>query len=316
MKDLRRGALYGQAIGDALGAWYEFSGDLKPGEHARYQVVTKGGNFLPGEWTDDTAQALIVARALSEAGDDPDTVVLLLAEGFQNWLHQDGRGVGNLTVEILTHPLYLCEPLAIAEEIWESSGRVKAPNGGVMRTVGAAIVRPWDHAWTERMSALACKVTHADPRCVASSVAVSCTIAALIRGEAIPAAIQIGIEAGEKHDAEIRAYANEGIQDLRLGARGSIGYTYKCAGAGFWALREFQRRTDAMYDDMHDDRFQSILDMVIREGGDTDTNAAVAGAMMGAAIGINQYWEENPLLTGLKRRTELDATLAGLPKEP
>jgi len=142
LNNRRKGALYGQAIGDALGAYYEFSGNLNPGELAEYKSVGLGGSFQAGEFTDDTAQALILARALTEAKDDEELAALLLAEGFQRWLLEDGRGCGNLTCEVVSDSVYAMAPLAISEDKWTDGGKTNAPNGGVMRSVGAAIVRP------------------------------------------------------------------------------------------------------------------------------------------------------------------------------
>lgn len=57
------GVLTGMAAGDALGAGYEFN----PPMHAQAEVsiIREGlGNFAPGEWTDDTSMAIVIARSL------------------------------------------------------------------------------------------------------------------------------------------------------------------------------------------------------------------------------------------------------------
>jgi ADP-ribosylglycohydrolase len=52
-----------------------------------------------------------------------------------------------------------------------------------------------------------------------------------------------------------------------------IGFTLKAMGAGFWALK-------------HAVSYRDGILQVIHEGGDADTNAAVAGALLGARYGL------------------------------
>ena len=329
LDDRRKGALYGQALGDALGAFYEFSGNLGPGEQAQYRDSRVG--FKAGEWTDDTEQAIVLALAFSLKWDDLPKATKLAARGMQHWLQHDGRGCGNHTANVLTDLLYSEDPLAVSEAIWEDGGKKSAPNGGVMRAVGTAIVRPWDRGWTIQAAVLGCKVTHWDPRCVASCVALNVAIRYLLIDAGIETALMEGFKAAVVIEPGIKEYivpesgviGGGPISRLALGGP-FVGFTYKCIGAGFWALREFQRREEAQYDDMWPSRFLDIIDEVIRAGGDTDTNAAVAGALMGAHIGFENLpyagaWgtgmSHNPV-RDLQNSTKLDAVLAKLPRRP
>ena len=61
------GVLLASGVGDALGAGYEFG-------HAPYDgwpaMIGGGlGNFAPGEWTDDTAQAMAIATVAATGAD-------------------------------------------------------------------------------------------------------------------------------------------------------------------------------------------------------------------------------------------------------
>lgn len=313
INDRRKGALYGQAIGDALGAWYEFSGNLEPRERSRYRGSAHAGSFEPGEWTDDTNQALILTQAFLEEPDNTDRAVAFLGELFQKWLYEDGRGCGSHTAKVLSDLVYAIDPLVVSQEVWEKSGSNSAPNGGVMRAVGVPIVRPWDTNWVIKASSIGCKVTHWDPRCVASSVAMSVTCANLIMGHNIPHSIQKGIEAGKVIEPGIEEYLNMPLKKLALGGP-FIGYTYKCIGAGFWALRKFQEVEDTTNDEFWTDRFHDLIDAVIRERGDTDTNAAVAGALIGAHIGFR--FLPKYLVNGLIHTEQLDELLSRLPEQP
>jgi ADP-ribosylglycohydrolase len=334
IEDRRKGALYGQAIGDALGMPWEFT----TGEQCTEKKVTYRKPFIThmskgweaGDFTDDTAQALALAYGLLEEPEDLERAALAIGDGFQAWLANDGRGCGNLTLEILLHPAYGCDPIAVANEIWEGHGKTQAPNGGVMRTVGAAIIRPWDMEYTRKVATLGCQVTHADSRCVNSCVAVSLAIAHLIQTGDIVGALQAGLRENRplKTDLDFeRHYGTKVLEGLNLNESHKIGYTYKCMGAGIWALRKLRDIDERIHQleksgakmlqgrgGILSMKFWEILTEVIKAGGDTDTNAAVAGALMGAHIGFSNLPEE--LVAGLKRKDELEALLAALPPMP
>ena len=57
-----------------------------------------------------------------------------------------------------------------------------------------------------------------------------------------------------------------------------MGYVYKCLGAALWCLR---RVLDGQ------ETFKSAITTLVMCGGDADTNAAVAGALIGAYVGYD-----------------------------
>jgi hypothetical protein len=77
--------------------------------------------------------------------------------------------------------------------------------------------------------------------------------------------------------SEMRAYcAADTVEALKLDEGRKIGYTFKCIGSGVWALRQPL------------DNFKLVMTKLVMEGGDADTNGAVAGAMLGARIGYSK----------------------------
>lgn len=67
---------------------------------------------------------------------------------------------------------------------------------------------------------------------------------------------------------------DEGL-DLDQFTLGTTGYTLKALGAGLWALK-------------HAGSYLEGILAVIHEGGDADTNGAVAGALLGAKYGFTK----------------------------
>ena len=59
----------------------------------------------------------------------------------------------------------------------------------------------------------------------------------------------------------------------------SMGYTLRTLGASLWAY-------------WHATSYREGILKIVLSGGDADTNAAVAGAILGAKFGINQIPEE------------------------
>lgn len=86
------GALVGSVVGDALGAPFEFgppgefSGRFPPDVRNEPTEMCGGRGWQPGEWTDDTQMALIVADSLVEHRRvvEPD-----IYQRFVRWLRSD-----------------------------------------------------------------------------------------------------------------------------------------------------------------------------------------------------------------------------------
>ena len=72
---------------------------------------------------------------------------------------------------------------------------------------------------------------------------------------------------------------HEGLDSLCLDDEKSMGYTLRTLGAALWAY-------------WHATSYREGTLKIVLSGGDADTNAAVAGAILGAKFGIDQIPEE------------------------
>lgn len=125
-----------------------------------------------------------------------------------------------------------------------------------------------------RKSAL---ITHYDPRCVWSAVAITAVLALCLSGT-IPDLRELAslIEkagAPQEVSAAIRAVPGCSLHDLARDDPARMGYTLKAMQVGLWCLQQ-------------SDDFETVLVAVVNTGGDTDTNGAVAGAIMGSRVGL------------------------------
>lgn len=99
-RDRVAGALLGAAAGDALGAGYEFG----PPMPADTLITMRGGGgfgWSPGEWTDDTSMAIVIARVAAE-GLDLRTAEAQdrIAAGWVEWA-AGAKDVGGQTRAVL-----------------------------------------------------------------------------------------------------------------------------------------------------------------------------------------------------------------------
>jgi ADP-ribosyl-[dinitrogen reductase] hydrolase len=266
------GSVLGLALGDALGAPFEFSRreDI-PDPLAPFERQWMG--LAPGTTTDDTAMALNLVRSLAQNG---ALVPADLMARHLKWLNSDPQDVGALTRRVLRRVEDGEEPESAAEAVWEERGpEVSAGNGSVMycAPLGAAYanrpitllgVAPW-------LSAL----THFDERCRTAVVAVTVTVASLVRGDDPEAAVRKSVEVvldragGEELEFLVDAVGRERAVDGP-----DQGFCLYTAAIGLQAVA---RSVD----------FEDELIQVVRLGGDTDTNAAVAGGLLGAAVGAS-----------------------------
>lgn len=294
-KDKIYGTIFGQAIGDALGLGTEFMSKTEvrekyPDGLKEYSQIIRDyhrAKFQPGSWSDDTDMMLCIANAIIE---DKGINLHTIARNFKQWVYApETRGVGQTTLKVLSIAEYVEKPHQVAELIWRMTRTKNAANGSVMRTAIIGLKKENVAQTAEDV----CKLTHFDPRCVGSCVIVSEIINHLIWHDEQLSYSQI-ITIGNKYDKSIAEYIDKayynGIESLELDEPSSIGYMLKALGAALWCL-------------FHANDFEEGLLKVVNEGGDADTNAAVACAMLGAKFGYTSIPQK--YTDGLTRKSDL-----------
>ncbi|WP_177212834.1 ADP-ribosylglycohydrolase family protein [Geodermatophilus ruber] len=268
------GALVGSAVGDALGAPFEFgpagrfSARFPSPARGAHTEMCGGGSlgWEPGEFTDDTQMALLVATSLVERDglDEAD-----LFDRFRGWAAADPPDVGVQTRAVLGSGLAWD---AAAAEHFRRTGRA-AGNGSLMRTTPAAIrfAREGRAATLDaarRISAL----THGDPATGEGCAIFHELMRVALEGEDPLAFLPFALIAvPAEHRARWAAVLAEDWTPEQ--ATESNGAVWPTLGQAVWALR-------------HGRDFAEVLRLVIDLGGDTDTVAAVAGGLAGAVFGM------------------------------
>ena len=275
------GVLLATAAGDALGAGYEFGPPLPDDA----PVEMKGGGSLgwaPGEWTDDTSMALVIAQTAA-AGTDLRSVPAqdAVVAGWADWA-KHARDVGIQTRAVLRSVRHgtAAEALRASRDLHERTGRT-AGNGSLMRTAPVALAFLGDpDGLTEAATALSA-LTHHDPEAGEACV---------LWCHAIRHAVLTGV-----------IDAQAGLDRLREPGRGRwAGRLAEAEGArpqdfsrNGWVVEALQAAwcaiatTPVADDEPAASRLRRALENAVRGGRDADTVAAIAGGLLGAAYGAS-----------------------------
>jgi ADP-ribosylglycohydrolase len=270
MADRITGSVLGLALGDAVGAPFEGrrAADV-PDPIPAMELPWMG--LPPGSTTDDTAMARNLVRSLATRGElEPDDLVARHLE----WFRSGPPDVGTFTRRVLSRVDRGEDPFEAARSVWEERGpEVSAGNGSVMycAPLGLAYANRGEELLdvAPELSAL----THYDERCRTAVLAVTVATAALARGQSSEGAVAAALTAVvEREGGEELEYLVEIAGVGRQIDGPDQGFCLFTAGV---ALQSLLGTGD----------FEVEVGRVVALGGDTDTNAAVAGALLGALVG-------------------------------
>lgn len=265
LADRARGAMLGLAVGNALGLPAEALGSADaiaarwPG--GLTEVLRQDSPASP--WDDDVALAVILAEELAS----PEVDLRRLAHRWVAWARDDGRGIGTQTRAALAH---------IATHDSPPSASGSATNGAVSRCLPVALRAHGSPRNLVSGTLHTAALTHPDPRCGWSAVAVNVAAACLLRGrrDFVPDVIE-ALRTNEA-DAEVL----DAVRRVPLMEERDLALTGPSAGDAITCM------TAALWTAHHEPRLERGLVRLANAGGDTDTNAAVAGGLLGARDGV------------------------------
>lgn len=259
------GCLLGQLAGDNLGALVEFTPEkiIKEEYPDGVRVMADGGTWeiLAGQPTDDSELALALARSLVKnwAYDKVD-----VRQAYVRWKDSKPFDCGRTT------------SVGIAGR----HDHLSQANGALMRASPLGIFcsqKPWAEKILARWDA---EQTHPNPVCVEVNILFVRAIATAIRDELGPKELY----------RQIRQWPMPfpTIQDATVKAESEPPEDYQ-TNMG-WVLTAWQNALYQLYNAPNLE--EGIVDTIGR-GGDTDTNAAICGALLGAVYGqadVPQPW--------------------------
>ncbi|HEY7184287.1 MAG TPA: ADP-ribosylglycohydrolase family protein [Blastocatellia bacterium] len=271
MRDRILGCILGGAIGDAFG---------RPYENLRPPIVISEAD----EWrlSDDTQLTLATCEAIATNNGVADPAVI--AGRFAHW-HRARRitGMGSNTLKALTE--------LVAGGHWAlvgGKGERAASNGAAMRAAPLAFCLDPNDDVERRTIRDVSRITHHHEEAYAGALAVVVAVRAAVAGlwNGSNDLLRLVVEAMPDTQTRDRLVALIEIEEeiplleiaRRFGCSGYVAESVPLALCGASRVRSLD--------------FKAVLAELIACGGDTDTNASIAGQVAGALIGRNGLPEE------------------------
>jgi ADP-ribosyl-[dinitrogen reductase] hydrolase len=279
-QDRVAGTLVGMAAGDALGAGYEF----RSPPFGTIDLIGGGlGDFAPGEWTDDTAMAVCIAEVTATGTLDLDAI----GDRFLAWARSGPADIGISTAAVLRDADDGSEVAAAAVRYLARHPQGGAGNGALMRTAPVALARLGDDPGLAAAARAVASLTHADP--LAGD---SCVLWCVAIDRAVREGRLDGVRGGlallpsaRRRTWEEAIAATETRPASSFTPNGFTVTALQAALAAVW-------QTPVPEDDP-DAHLPAALEAAVRIGHDTDTVAAIAGALLGArwgATAVPERW--------------------------
>ncbi|MFI6358226.1 ADP-ribosylglycohydrolase family protein [Streptomyces sp. NPDC050743] len=297
--DRAAGVLLGAAVGDALGVPYEFATRLR--EDQQPQMIGGGlGPYEPGEYSDDTQMQLCIAD-VAATGADLRTPEALdqIAANFQQWLSGGATDVGSQTRTVLDAARRAGgapgAALSEAARGFTAGNDRAAGNGSLMRTGIVALAHLGDAAEMAEAATAVSALTHPDP---------DCADACVLWCSGIRTAVLKGTFDGVRAGLDLLPEERRGVWARRLDE--AEAHPPHHFGNNGWVVHALQAAWSAIthtavpellpakgsFPTQH---FHLALEAAVRAGTDTDTVAAIAGALLGArwgCSGIPLQWQQ------------------------
>ncbi|MFD8947735.1 ADP-ribosylglycohydrolase family protein [Streptomyces xanthophaeus] len=290
--DRAAGVLLGAACGDALGVPYEFARRLRADEQPA--MIGGGlGPYKPGEYSDDTQMHVCIAAEASTGADlTSPTALDQIARNFHRWRDRGASDIGTQTSTVLgaakRHKTGTPAQAMLAEaDAYTARTQFSAGNGSLMRTGIVALAYLDDVDGMIRAATQVSSLTHSDPECIE---------ACILWCSGIRTAVLEGTFDGVREGIALLPEDRQEIWHARLDeAEANPPHHWARNGYVVTALQAaWSAITGTPVPELAPERgsfpaqhFQLATEAAVRAGNDTDTVAAIAGALLGARWGVS-----------------------------
>jgi ADP-ribosylglycohydrolase len=269
------GCLLGQLAGDSLGGLVEFESAERI--RAKYpngvRDLQDGGHWqnLAGQPTDDSEMALMLARSLVHEGCYKRGAAL---DAYCHWWPKAWDRGNTLAMALDA----ACQGKTTDERVQlvdQHASQTNQSNGCLMRISPLGIFGAANPSVAAEWARDDCRLTHPHPVCHdACAVFVTAIAEAVGHGGTPQQCHERAVQMAKR--SNLQAEVQRAIRDA--GRTAPADYQTQMG----WVLIALQ---NAFYQLLHAQNLEEAIVDTVRRGGDTDTNAAIAGALVGAVHG-------------------------------
>jgi ADP-ribosyl-[dinitrogen reductase] hydrolase len=292
------GCIYGVIVGDALGTTYEFEKAKNIKLPKKLNIIGKGPfKVAKGQVTDDSEMTIALFRSIykNKKYDKED-----VAKAYIRWIKSDPADVGLTTQKALLNAKNYKDTVRNAKKYNQNS----LSNGFLMRIMPLAIVgmgliapnKDLDKYIKEEVL-----MTHPDKLCYyTAKLYVKILIYLMLKGELYKDKKEnvhnMSNESIEKEALRIidedEFINSSALKRLVLSSRKTPHYVNRFVSGSYDIDGEYMgfmfiSLQIAFYELYNAKSYEAGMRDIIKYGGDTDTNCAIAGAMLGAKFGYD-----------------------------
>lgn len=275
IRDIIRGAMFGVAVGDALGAPLEFmSAESIQQQYGTVREMVGGGwlNVRPGEFTDDTQMTLAVAHGIV---DSPSNPVEAIGRYFVKWYNGKPKDVGATCANSIYNAICAArQKQKPTKSDWSRAAKVthnamngkSAGNGSLMRTAYVGLYYQNIDEVCNNARAIS-KMTHFDDGAAKDCAAYSAALSRMVETESLDARLDVIIDCTER--------------DGRYFFDALSSYFFNPNPTGY-VIDSFAAALHCIYTTRS---FEEAVVKAVNLGGDADTIGAITGGLAGAIYG-------------------------------
>ena len=252
-----KSAIYGLAVGDALGVPFEFANRCS--FNCKDMVGYRTHNQPPGTWSDDTSMTLATCASIKE--NNKKINIKDIRKRFENWIFE---GEYTANGDVFDYGITTINALSRGKGYFDINSN---GNGSLMRILPLAFVNASDNE-INKVSA----ITHGHEISIEGCRIYVAIARKLLKGKNLKEILS-EIEVSEVYSS-LRTLDGVGENDIK-----STGYVVDTLEASLWCI-------------LKTDNYRSAVLKAVNLGDDTDTVGAVTGGLAGIIYGYEDIPKE------------------------
>lgn len=272
------GAIFGYAIGDALGLGTEFMSRREimrryPDTLTDYDQIIRDAHrsqFVRGGVSNDTRAIGLLIRSIEAKGklDFRD-----VAERMKRWYDGNPSDMLSHIKAVVSWNFYTSDPINTSKETWQRMAAIAEPYSDAL---GRSLIAGMWGEDIQRTSQEICEITHYNSRCVSTANVIAQVAYALLWEDRVCSPEEL-CNLVKDSDPELIPFIKEAAEGplnmLRLDDEEESTQAHRALMAALWALWHCENPDDALI-------------KIVNEGGDADTNASLATALVAMRYGV------------------------------